>query len=217
MIDPEENKVLVSKDVVFVESKSWAWNNIAGDTDANVEKAHMQFTVENIDGQFTDEVDMKESATPIQTPKSSQLSEDSDGESSKSSTPKHFRSVSGIYDNTKEIELEEELLFVGVEEPVTYNQAVKEKSWKDAMKNEIEAIERNNTWKLVELSAGHKPIGLKWVYKLKKNIEGDIVKHKARLVAKGYVQKQSIDFEEVFAPVTRLETVRLLLALVVKK
>lgn len=65
----------------------------------------------------------------------------------------------------------------------------------------------------MNLLAGHKPIGLKWVFKLKKNANGEVVKHKARLVAKGYVQKKGIDFEEVFAPVTRLDTVRLILAL----
>jgi hypothetical protein len=63
------------------------------------------------------------------------------------------------------------------------------------------------------LPPGKRPIGLKWVFKLKKNAEGEIIKYKARLVAKGYVQKQGIDFEEVFAPVARLDTVRMILAL----
>jgi hypothetical protein len=65
----------------------------------------------------------------------------------------------------------------------------------------------------VKLLVGHKPIGLKWVLKLKRNTKGEVVKHKARLVAKGYVQKQDIDFEEVFAPVARLDIVRLILAI----
>ena len=84
------------------------------------------------------------------------------------------------------------------------------------MASEIDVIEKNKTWQLVELSSGHKAIGLKWVYKLKCDSSGEVIKHKARLVAKGYVQKQGIDYEEVFAPVTRLETVRLLLALTAK-
>jgi hypothetical protein len=66
---------------------------------------------------------------------------------------------------------------------------------------------------LTKLPAGHKPIGLKWVYKLKRNAKGEVVKHKAILVAKGYVQKEGIDFEEDFAPVARLDTIRLLLAI----
>jgi hypothetical protein len=59
----------------------------------------------------------------------------------------------------------------------------------------------------------NRPIGLKWVYKAKKNDMGIITKHKARLVTKGYVQHQGVDFEDVFAPVAQLESVRLLLAL----
>jgi hypothetical protein len=66
---------------------------------------------------------------------------------------------------------------------------------------------------LVELPASHQSIGLKWVYKLKNNAQGLIVKHKARLVAKGYVEREGIDFDEVFALVARLDSVRLLLAL----
>ena len=75
------------------------------------------------------------------------------------------------------------------------------------------SIEDNHTWELVDLPQGHKPIGLKWVFKVKHDEYGNVVKHKAHLVAKGYVQQQGIDFEEVFAPVVRIESVRLLLAL----
>jgi hypothetical protein len=65
---------------------------------------------------------------------------------------------------------------------------------------------------LVDLPAGTKPIGLKWVYKVKRDEQGVIVKYKAHLVAKGYVQRPGIDFDEVYAPVARLGSVRLLLA-----
>jgi hypothetical protein len=66
---------------------------------------------------------------------------------------------------------------------------------------------------LVDLPRGHRPIGVKWVFKLKRDELGEVIKHKARLVAKGYVQRQGIDFEEVFAPVARMESVRVLLCL----
>nr|GEW80631.1 ribonuclease H-like domain, reverse transcriptase, RNA-dependent DNA polymerase [Tanacetum cinerariifolium] len=69
-------------------------------------------------------------------------------------------------------------------------------------------LTRNNTWILTSLTPGHKAIGLKWVFKTKKDADGKIIKHKARLVAKGYIQEHGIDFEEVFAPVARMETIR---------
>jgi hypothetical protein len=81
------------------------------------------------------------------------------------------------------------------------------------MVEELRAIEENNTWELIELPSGRSAIGLKWVFKVKKNEHGDVVRHKARLVVKGYAQRQRVDYDEVFAPVARLEAVRLLLAL----
>jgi hypothetical protein len=85
------------------------------------------------------------------------------------------------------------------------------------MTEEINSIEENDTWILTDLPSEHRPIGLKWVYKLKKDASGVIVKHKARLVAKGYVQRAEIDFDEVFAPVARLDSVRLLLVLAIQE
>ena len=81
------------------------------------------------------------------------------------------------------------------------------------MLTEMQSIEANRTWEICDLPRNQKAIGLKWVFKVKKDPEGNIVKHKARLVAKGYAQRQGVDFDEVFAPVARIETVRVLLAL----
>jgi hypothetical protein len=81
------------------------------------------------------------------------------------------------------------------------------------MIDEIKSIEENNTWRLVDSPIGHKPIGLKRVFKLKKDPSGVVVKHNARLVAMGYAHRAGVDFDEVFAPVVRLDSVRLLLAL----
>lgn len=86
-----------------------------------------------------------------------------------------------------------------------------------AMLEEMASIEQNNTWYLADLPSGHHPIGLKWVFKVKRNKNGSIAKHKAHLIAKGYVQQQGIDFEEVFALVARVESVRMLLAVAVQQ
>ena len=81
------------------------------------------------------------------------------------------------------------------------------------MDDELASIQSNGTWELGALPAGHRAIGLKWVFKVKKDPAGNVTKYKARLVAKGYAQRQGVNFDEVFAPVARMETMRLLLAL----
>ncbi|WJZ82104.1 hypothetical protein VitviT2T_001894 [Vitis vinifera] len=83
-----------------------------------------------------------------------------------------------------------------------------------AIKVEIDVIERNGTWKLIELSETKKAIGVKWVFRTKFNSYGLIFKHKARLVVKGFAQVSGVDYDDTFAPVARHDTIRLLLALV---
>ena len=75
----------------------------------------------------------------------------------------------------------------------------------------------NETWQLVDPPPGCRPISLKWVYKVKRDEFGAIVKHKARLIARGSVQREGIDFEEVFTLVARMESIHLLLALAAVK
>ncbi|KAK9076083.1 hypothetical protein SSX86_004416 [Deinandra increscens subsp. villosa] len=134
---------------------------------------------------------------------------------------KGFRSIGVIQDQTQamnenevhELYVREGELFLVDEEPLSYTEAAENESWMKAMHMELEAIKKNNTWTLVQLPTNQKAIGLKWVFKLKKDANGEVTKHKARLVAKGYVQVKGVDYEEVFAPVARMETVRLILAL----
>jgi hypothetical protein len=109
-------------------------------------------------------------------------------------------------------EVTEELLAAINEEPSSADEALKVKEWRLAMPEEMASIEENKTWTLVSLPHGNLAIGLKWVFKLKYNEVADIVKHKARLVAKGYVQQHGIDFDEVFAPVAQMGSIRLVLA-----
>jgi hypothetical protein len=95
---------------------------------------------------------------------------------------------------------------------VYFEEAVKEEKWVHAMNEEIEAIERNNTWDLVDLPIGKTNIGVKWVYKTKFNEKGKVEKNKERLVAKGFAQQPGIDYGETFSPVARLDIVRAVLA-----
>lgn len=107
----------------------------------------------------------------------------------------------------------EMLLLYLNEEPRNFEEARQLKEWIEACKDELQSIEKNKVWSLVELPEGVKPIGLRWLFKIKFNSDGTIKKYKSRLVAKGYVQQYGIDNEEVFAPVARLETIRLLVSI----
>lgn len=83
------------------------------------------------------------------------------------------------------------------------------------MKAEIDSIEKNETCKLAFLPKYVNPIKLKWLFKIKRNTDGSLMRYKACLVAKGYVQEPNIDFDEVFMLVAHLETIRLLIVLTV--
>ncbi|KAL0399838.1 UNVERIFIED_CONTAM: Copia protein [Sesamum radiatum] len=103
------------------------------------------------------------------------------------------------------------------DEPKSFFQAIKHEHWKEAMKKEIEALEKNETWTLEPLPQGKHAIDSKWVYKIKFKPNGEVERYKARLVAKGFTQVEGVDFHETFAPVAKLVTVRCLLSVAAKK
>ena len=99
------------------------------------------------------------------------------------------------------------------QEPASFSQAVQDPTWRATMDKEIEALEKTHTWVLTPLSFGTSPIGCKWVYRIKLNLDGTVERYKARLVAKGYTQREGLDFLETFSPIAKTVSVRVLLAL----
>ena len=100
-------------------------------------------------------------------------------------------------------------------EPKTFKQAMNcfdANKWKKAMEEEIKSINQNKTWDLMMLPKNKRAIGCKWVYKLKRDENGQVCSYKARLVAQGFSQKYGEDYDEVFAPVARSATFRILMS-----
>ncbi|GAU30981.1 hypothetical protein TSUD_104950 [Trifolium subterraneum] len=123
-----------------------------------------------------------------------------------------------LEDSSSESEVQTCLKQTGHREQELYQQvsvieALNNPKWIDAMTKELASIEKNDTWSLVDLPHGKKAIDVKWVFKVKVNTQGEVTRYKARLVARGFLQKEGIDFDEVFAPVARIETIRLVVGL----
>jgi len=97
-------------------------------------------------------------------------------------------------------------------EPATYHDAICHPEWQHAMAEEIAALERTGTWDLVPLPSHARPITCKWVYKIKTRSDGSLERYKARLVARGFQQEHGRDYDETFAPVAHMTTIRTLLA-----
>ncbi|GJW75220.1 putative RNA-directed DNA polymerase [Tanacetum coccineum] len=96
-------------------------------------------------------------------------------------------------------------------EPTTYDEAIRNPKWIESMNNEIEALLRNNTWTVCDLPKGRKPVGSKWLWKIKFKSTGEIERYKSRVVAKGYSQREGFDYSETFSPVVKMSTVRCML------
>jgi hypothetical protein len=92
-------------------------------------------------------------------------------------------------------------------EPNSFEEASKDELWNKAMDEELDQIEKNDTWELVPRPKNKNVIGTKWVFRNKLNEDGHVTRNKARLVCKGYTQVEGIDFEETFSPVSRMEAI----------
>ena len=221
LLDPMNRKIIVSRNVVFDENKTWNWNNST--KEGMNEAGTFKIQCGEYGNNGIEEEEDTESTQDNET-----VSEDEEGEQQEQVVPadtehtqpelRRSMRVSKrpgyLEDYVLLAEIEgERLLLLLNEEPSDYSEAVEQKVWREACDEEITSIVKNNTWDLVDLPPGAKAIGLKWIFKIKRNSDGTINKHKSRLVAKGYIQRHGIDYEEVFAPVARIETVRLIISL----
>jgi hypothetical protein len=224
LFDLVAKRVVVSRDVIFEEEKQWDWdesyekqivvdlewgdgdgeneegvseNGNGENTDGEVGETHDRGVGEEEDGSSEGEERVRELRQPRERQPPTWMSDYVSGE--------------GLFED------EVHMALVVSTDPLYFEEAVKSENWRLAMNSEIKAIEKNQTWTLIELPAGAKRIGVKWVYKTKYNEHGKIDKYKARLVAKGYSQKYGVDYTEVFAPVARMDTVRMIIALAAQK
>ncbi|GJT74815.1 retrovirus-related pol polyprotein from transposon TNT 1-94 [Tanacetum coccineum] len=104
-------------------------------------------------------------------------------------------------------------LTVSIVEPKNIKEAMADSAWIEAMQDELHQFDRLQVWELVDKPFGKTVIKLKWLWKNKKDEDQTVIRNKARLVAKGYAQEEGIDFDESFAPVARLEAVRIFVAI----
>ncbi|CAM8988281.1 unnamed protein product [Rhodiola kirilowii] len=238
LYEPKSKKLHVSRDVIFDEEGQWNWvdwepelvrsdetftifyqnEDVAGCSGGQSESEHVEShrsspQTPHHRGTSSQQVD----ALPMMSSPHSSVADGKTSSSPSSKRPRRYRSLNDIYADTEVMDPYPPGCFLAVEEPTCFKEAEKEECWMKAMHEELKCIEDNETWELKDLPSGHKPIGLKWVYKVKKDSNGNIVKYKARLVAKGYVLRKGVDFDEVFVPVARMETVRLFIAVVAQE
>ena len=110
------------------------------------------------------------------------------------------------------------LTYLLEDEPQSFKEAMSSPEapyWKEAINNEVEFILQNHMWELVDLPPGSKPPRYKWIFKKKMKADGSIDKYKARLVIKGYEQKEGLDYFDTYSPVTRISSIRMLIAIAV--
>ncbi|CAA7014800.1 unnamed protein product [Microthlaspi erraticum] len=222
----EDEKVEVSRDVIFEEDKKWDWekqevkkNFFLPINEAQEPRDQSNDRGTNGEGasnNINDQVDQVSDAFN-QLQISEEEGQNSGAEGDSSTPPRKFKSMKRILEKAPRLVYEEadqviEDCLLAHEEPQTYDEACGNEEWEEAMKEEIEMIEKNKTWKLVDKPEKKNVISVKWIYKIKTYANGNHIKHKARLVARGFSQEYGVDYLETFAPVSRHDTIRALLA-----
>ncbi|RDX85061.1 hypothetical protein CR513_33797, partial [Mucuna pruriens] len=227
LFDPIAKKVIVSRDVVFEEDKSWDWKRTEEEYKVDVldwEEKENSDDQEPTQNEEADNGDINQSASSSSSSEmGSSANEENDGEQEflvEGRAARNRRKPVWMVDYEEETNLSEEeeslmamMMAENGSDLHSFEEASKSMKWRETMNMEIKTIEKNKMWELTDAPKGVKHIGVKWIFKTKLNESGNIEKYKAKLVAKGYAQRYEVDYTEVFAPVARLDTVRVLLAL----
>ena len=223
LLDPSSHKLFASRDVLFHEqadksnTKNDAWH-ISNDAhvklDTLIKQEQEQVQVQVQDQDESSSMSTSSSSESSQGGDSPQSRRIMDGTPTGIEAPRRSSRQTQLPARYRDYALMSNIM--NVEEPIDYEQAKQHEPWINAMNDEYASLMKNQTWELVELPENKVPIGSKWLYKLKFKADGTIDKFKARLVAKGYAQKEGIDYEDTFAPVAKLNTIRLLIALATK-
>ena len=204
--DPTTHKVIISRDVIFVEDRL-QWK----DGNDSTSKEISETTTVQVENNQVQETSVSSEEAPeheVQEPVESEALEVR--RSTHERRPPAWHSEYVTESNVAYCLLTED------GEPSTFHEATSSSDaslWMTAMQEEIEALHKNKTWELVPLPHGRKAIGNKWVYKIKRDSNDQVERYRARMVVKGYAQKEGIDFNEIFSPVVRLTTVRVVLAM----
>lgn len=217
LYDPLNKKVIISRDVVFEEEKKWNWDESYQEfirLDLEVGEENDEITQQNHDTQNNEEEEKEMTSDAIEAVVPSA-----------NPTTSNAREIrvrrAPVWMNDYVIGEEEDgqihFSFFASSDPISFEEVVQSEKWRQAMDDEISIIEKNGTRQLTDLPRGAKTIGVKWVYKTKLNQLGEIEKYKARLVAKGYAQQQGVDYDEVYAPIARMDTVRMIIALAAQR
>jgi hypothetical protein len=223
LYDPEMKKVIRSRDVVFHENQFYeSAPSVSKQQSSPVPEdvpvaSHIPLDSEEVDNNVSNE---QENDDPITIDHDSQVEEvHPQGEHLPQTATENVqvrRSARGLVPQTK-YSPTEYILLTSEGEPESFSEAQSHhdrSNWQKAMEDEMNSLQKNQTYELVKLPQGKKALKNKWVFKLKKDGNGNIVRYKARLVVKGFQQKQGIDFDEIFSPVVKMMSIRVVLGLV---
>ncbi|KAE8676544.1 hypothetical protein F3Y22_tig00111584pilonHSYRG00119 [Hibiscus syriacus] len=225
--DPISGRCYTSRNVVFDEASSW-WSSekeVLPDSREFGDKLQQKMGEHDVQLQTSsdesedpngDDVEQRVTQNPWQTGVYQQPNKEGGPSETEESIPQsqlrrstRIRRPNPKYTNAAIIE--------EATEPETFEEASKSSEWMTTMKEEIDALQQNQTWDIVPKIKDVKPISCKWVYKIKRRPDGSIERYKARLVAHGFSQQYGLDYDETFSPMAKLTTVRVLLALAANK